>query len=99
MQDEVLAHRLGLIPLKVDPRKMEMKKRVTGGEGWSGMEGSESWHQPKRISYPTSMDDVTVKFTRTMTSPTATPSHSPSVSNVPATPPPAAYPPTLLNST
>lgn len=37
----MFAHRLGLIPLKVDPRKLDMKKRITGGEGWSGMEGCE----------------------------------------------------------
>ncbi len=28
IQDEVLAHRLGLIPIKVDPRKFEFKKRT-----------------------------------------------------------------------
>lgn len=27
IQDEVLAHRLGLIPLRIDPRKVDMKQR------------------------------------------------------------------------
>lgn len=29
IQDEVLAHRLGLIPIKVDPRLFEFKKRAS----------------------------------------------------------------------
>jgi len=33
MQDEVLAHRLGLIPLKADPRLFKWKEEETGDEG------------------------------------------------------------------
>eukprot|EP00088_Acartia_fossae_P018009 TRINITY_DN20330_c0_g1_i1.p1 TRINITY_DN20330_c0_g1~~TRINITY_DN20330_c0_g1_i1.p1 ORF type:complete len:336 (-),score=51.85 TRINITY_DN20330_c0_g1_i1:116-1123(-) len=33
MQDEVLAHRLGLIPLKVDPRKFKYKEKGAPDEG------------------------------------------------------------------
>jgi DNA-directed RNA polymerase alpha subunit len=38
MQDEVLAHRLGMVPIKMDPRKLTWKTKVTGGEGWTGLE-------------------------------------------------------------
>ena len=41
MQDEVLAHRLGMIPIKMDPRKLTWKTKVTGGEGWTGLEERE----------------------------------------------------------
>lgn len=41
MQDEVLASRLGLIPLKVDPRKMNWKPQASGGDGWTGLEESK----------------------------------------------------------
>lgn len=38
MQDEVLSHRLGLVPLKVDSRVFDWKPRTTGYEGWTGSE-------------------------------------------------------------
>lgn len=28
MQDEVLAHRMGLVPLKIDPRLVEFKRKL-----------------------------------------------------------------------
>lgn len=42
MQDEVLAHRLGLLPIKFDPRLLNWKpKQVTGADG-SGLDLSGS---------------------------------------------------------
>ncbi len=34
VQDEVLAHRLGLVPLNIDPREVEMMGRECLGRGW-----------------------------------------------------------------
>ena len=36
VQDEVLAHRLGLVPLNIDPREVEMMGRELNGAGYYG---------------------------------------------------------------
>jgi DNA-directed RNA polymerase I and III subunit RPAC1 len=41
MQDEVLASRLGLVPIKVDPRLLNWKPKGLSGEGLTGLEESE----------------------------------------------------------
>lgn len=41
MQDEVLAHRLGMVPIKFDPRLLTWKPRTAAGADGSGLDSSE----------------------------------------------------------
>ena len=41
MQDEVLAHRLGMVPIKFDPRMLTWKPRTAAGADGSGLDSSE----------------------------------------------------------